>query len=87
MLKFRYGTHLFGKVTRPGDSEGTFSVCEWSCYLLLPVLPLKGRANFVMCLIQGYNKLTCRPIFTLSLLCWTSSRKAVKSNFKSILVW
>jgi len=29
-------THLFVKVPRPGDSEGTFSVFESSCYLLLP---------------------------------------------------
>jgi len=31
------GTHLFVKVARPGDSEGTFSVFESSCHLLLPV--------------------------------------------------
>jgi len=31
------GTHLFVKVSRPGDSEGTFSVFESSCHLLLPV--------------------------------------------------
>jgi len=30
-------THLFVKVPRPGDSEGTFTVIESSCYLLLPV--------------------------------------------------
>jgi len=27
--------HLFVKVPRPGDSEGTFSVFESSCQLLL----------------------------------------------------
>jgi len=31
------GTHLFVKVSRPGDSNGTFSVFESSCHLLLPV--------------------------------------------------
>jgi len=31
------GTHLFVKVPPPGDSEGTFSVFESSCHLLLPV--------------------------------------------------
>jgi len=31
------GNHLFVKVPRPGDSEGTFSVFELSCPLLLPV--------------------------------------------------
>jgi len=29
--------HLFVKVPRPGDSEGTFSVFKPSCHLLLPV--------------------------------------------------
>jgi len=28
------GIHLFVKVPRPGDSEGTFSVVESSCHLL-----------------------------------------------------
>jgi len=31
------GIHLFVKVPRPGDSEGTFSVFELSCHLFLPV--------------------------------------------------
>jgi len=31
------GNRLFVKVTRPGDSEGTFAVIESSCHLLLPV--------------------------------------------------
>jgi len=31
------GTHLFVKVPWPGDNEGTFSVIESSCHLLLPV--------------------------------------------------
>jgi len=36
--KLGLGTsHLFVKVTRPGDSEVTFSVFESSCHLLLPV--------------------------------------------------
>jgi len=30
-------SHLFVKVPRLGDSEGTFSVFESSCHLLLPV--------------------------------------------------
>jgi len=29
------GTHLFVKVPRPRDSEGTFSVFESSCHMLL----------------------------------------------------
>jgi len=58
------GTHLFVKIPRSGDSEGTFSVFESSCHLLLPV---KSRGNPVKCLAQGQNKRTCRPIFTLSL--------------------
>jgi len=32
------GTHLFVKVSRPGDSELTFAVFESSCHLLLLVL-------------------------------------------------
>jgi len=32
----RFRTHLFDKVSQPGESEGTFSVFESSCYLLLP---------------------------------------------------
>jgi len=31
------GAHLFVKVARPGDSEGTFFVFEATCHLLLPV--------------------------------------------------
>jgi len=31
------GTRLFVKVPRTEDSEGTFSVFESSCHLLLPV--------------------------------------------------
>jgi len=62
------GTHLFVKVPRPGDSEGTFSVFESSCHLLLPVEPLKGRGNPVKFLAQGHNKQTCRPVSTLTLL-------------------
>jgi len=31
------GTHLFVKVSRPVDSQGTFSTFESSCHLLLPV--------------------------------------------------
>jgi len=31
------GIHLFVTVSGPGDNEGTFSVFESSCYLLLPV--------------------------------------------------
>jgi len=33
----RLVNHLFVKVPRPGDSEGTISVFESSCHLLLPV--------------------------------------------------
>jgi len=32
-------------VPRPGDSEGTFTVFDSSCHLLLPVQPLKGRGS------------------------------------------
>jgi len=35
--------HLFVKVPRPRASEGTFSVFESSCHLLLPIKPLKGK--------------------------------------------
>jgi len=35
-FRIRY-LHLFVTVPRPGDSEGTFSVFESSCHLLLPV--------------------------------------------------
>jgi len=31
------GTHLFVKVPRPGDCEGTFTIIELSCHLLPPV--------------------------------------------------
>jgi len=34
---FGFGSNLFDKVPRPGDSEVTFAVFESSCYLLLPV--------------------------------------------------
>jgi len=37
-FKFDLGLVLILKVSWPGDSEGTFSVFESSCYLLLPVL-------------------------------------------------
>jgi len=39
VLRYRLGlgTYLFVKVSRPGDSEGTFSVFESRCHLLLPV--------------------------------------------------
>jgi len=37
MLCLGLGTRLFVKVPRPGDSEGTFSVFESSCHMLLPV--------------------------------------------------
>jgi len=30
-------THLFVKAPRPKGSDGTFTVFEWSCYILLPV--------------------------------------------------
>jgi len=41
------GTHLFVKVPRPGDCEGTFSVFESSCHLLTTSLTTKGRSNLV----------------------------------------
>jgi len=62
------GTHLFVKVSQLGDSKVTFSVFESSCYLLLPVWPLKGGGNLVKCLAQGHNKRTCQPISTITLL-------------------
>jgi len=31
--------HLFVKVLQTGDIEGSYSVFELSCHLLLPVLP------------------------------------------------
>jgi len=62
------GTHLFVKVPRQGDREGTFSVFESSSHLLLQVEPLKGRGNPIKCLAQGHNKRICRPIFILALL-------------------
>jgi len=63
-----YCAHLFVKVPLPGDSEGTFSVFQSSCHLLLPVYLLThlGRGNPVKCLAQRHHKRTCRPIFTLS---------------------
>jgi len=47
-------------------SEGTFSVFESNCHLLLPVYSLIGRGNPVKCLDQRHNKRTFRPIFRLS---------------------
>jgi len=47
-------------------SEGTFSVFESNCHLLLPVYPLIGRDNPVKWLAQRHNKRTFRPVFTLS---------------------
>jgi len=35
--RHRTGTHLFVKAPRLGDCEGTFSVFESSCHMLLPV--------------------------------------------------
>jgi len=38
LVKYKgLGTHLFVKVPRPGDSEGTFAIFMSSCPLLLPV--------------------------------------------------
>jgi len=37
MMIIGLGSHLFVKVSQPGDSEVTFSVFERSCHLLLPV--------------------------------------------------
>jgi len=39
IFKIGLGTHLFVKVPRPGDSEGTLSVFESNCHLLLSVYP------------------------------------------------
>jgi len=64
LLSKSLGTHLYVKVPRPGNSEGTFLVFESSCHLLLPV---KGRRNPIKCLAQGHNKRTCRPISILTL--------------------
>jgi len=36
-FKVGFGTHLFVKVSRPGNSKVTFSVFKSSCHLLLPV--------------------------------------------------
>jgi len=36
-VKNLFVKNLFVKVPRPGDSEGTLSVFELSCHLLLPV--------------------------------------------------
>jgi len=66
------GTHLFVKVPRPEDSEGSFSVFESSCHLLLVTIPVyntqRNRDNPVKCFAQGHNKRICRPISTLTLL-------------------
>jgi len=35
-LKQVLDTHLFAKIRQPRDSEGTFSVFESNCHLLLP---------------------------------------------------
>jgi len=48
-------------------SEGTFSVFESICHLLLTVYSLIGKGKPVKCLAQRHNKRTCRLIFTLSL--------------------
>jgi len=42
---------LLDKVPRPVNGEGTFSVLESSCHLLLPVWPLKDRGNSVNTII------------------------------------
>jgi len=52
-------THLFVKVPRPWNREGTFSVFESSCHLLLPVYSFKGKSNSDKRLSQGHNKRTC----------------------------
>jgi len=79
------GTHLFVKVPRPGDSEGTFSVFESNCHLLLPVYPLIGsRGNHVECLAQGHKQ-TCRPISTLPL--FYAERQAGKLRIATFQVF
>jgi len=47
---------LFLLIYVKGDSEGTFSIFESSCHLLLLVYPLKSRGNPIKCLAQGHNK-------------------------------
>jgi len=49
-------------------SEGTFSVFELNCHLLLAVYPLVGiKAIPVSALPKDTTSELCRPIFTLSL--------------------
>jgi len=67
-LKHILGTRLFVKLPRPGDSEGTFSIFQSSCHVLLSVYSFIGRGNPIKCLAQGHNKQTCMPIFILGSL-------------------
>jgi len=77
------GTHLFVKVPLPGDSEETFSVFEWSCHLLPPVKPLKGKGNPVIPLSTLSKDKTSKLaayLHTIHFLCWTSSRETVNKE-------
>jgi len=60
--------HLFIRVTRPGDSEVTFSrTSSQVATSHYHSNHSKDRGNPVKCLAQGHNKRACKPIFTLSL--------------------
>jgi len=65
--------HLFVKAPEPKDSEGTFSVFESTCHLLLYRLTTQRLRHSVKSLAQGHKKATCR-IFRHSLI-WMSAGK------------
>jgi len=54
--------HLFAKVSRTEDSEGTFLFFESSCHLLLPVLLFKVAAI----LLSALSKDTTSELASLS---------------------
>jgi len=79
--------HLFAKILRPGDSEGTFSVIELSCHLLLPVQPLKGRGSPLSALLKDTTSELAGLFFTLyPFHVERYAREAVNTNFLSLLV-
>jgi len=85
---FGLGAHLFVKVPRPRDSEETFfrssspaATCTTSLITLkVAAIPLSGLLKDIT---SELTFLSSQNLF----LCWTSSREAVNTYLRSLLVW
>jgi len=70
LLALGWGTHLFVKVPRPGDSGRTFLVFESSCHLLLyqskvQLIPLRALPKEITCELAGLS--SHYPFFMLNI--------------------